>query len=157
MTCKILKIIYKLLPFPFLRALIIDKHFSRCKNCSEELELDEIKIETGFLEKIDLWESLKERILLSEKSCRRAIRKIQFAFAISLIIVSLGLCFITYINTINIKKSVEFRWEEKKEGRYAIVENAYIRGKRAKVYIFKTKEPDISIVWLEPEKEVNYK
>lgn len=154
MKCKILNIIYNLIPFSYLRALIIDKHFSRCKNCSEELEFDEIKIKDEFFKNFDLWETLKGKILLAEKSREIVLRKLQLAFATSLLIVSLGLCFISYFNT---KKSLELSGKEKKEVSYAIVENAYIRGQKAKVYIFKPKVPGISIIWLEPEREVNYK
>lgn len=150
MFCFILKIIYNIFPFTFLRALIIDKHFLTCKKCREESELKEIKLTEIEFSGIDIWQGVLERINLS-KSPVKLMRRWQLVFIFSIIIVAISLGLIINLTTKRTEKIAE------KEGRYAIVENAYIRGKRAKVYIFKPKEPSISIVWLEPEREVNYK
>lgn len=150
MFCFILKIIYNIFPFTFLRALIIDKHFLTCKKCKKESQLKEIKLTVIEFSEIDIWQGVLERINLSKRP-EKLMRRWQLAFIFSIAIVAIGLGLIMYLNTKRTEKIIE------KERSYAIVENAYIRGKRAKVYIFKPKEPGISIVWLEPEREVNYK
>lgn len=73
------------------------------------------------------------------------------AFVFSLIITSIGLGLLIYQNT---KKATNLAKEKREES--TVVGNAYIRGERTKVYIFKTKKPEISIIWLEPDREYNH-
>ncbi len=151
MLCFILKVIYNIFPLTFLRAIIIEKHFLTCKRCGEEFELEEIKTPERPFQQIDLWPLIYEKLALKENR-KKIIKVFHWAFVSSLIITSIGLGLLIYQNT---KKTLT-PTEEKREGS-AIVENAYIRGGRAKVYIFKTKKPDLSIIWLEPDREYNYK
>jgi|GEM_PF-2690923 len=151
MVCFILRTIYNIFPLTYLRAKIIDNHFLTCKRCRKEFEIKEISINKDIFQKIDLWPQIYQRLTLKEET-KKVIKVFKWAFALSIIIVSIGLGLVIYQNR---KGNLNQGWE-KREGN-PIVENAYFRGEKAKVYIFKTKEPDISIIWLEPNREYNYK
>jgi len=151
MKCFILRTIYNIFPLTFLRVTIIDNHFLTCKRCREEFELKEININESILQKIDLWPLIYQRLTLKEET-KKIIKVFKWAFVFSIIIASIGLGLVIYQN----RKETLNQRGEKMEGS-AIVENAYFRGEKAKVYIFKTKKPDISIIWLEPDREYNYK
>ncbi|MCI0470858.1 MAG: hypothetical protein L0Y73_04310 [Candidatus Aminicenantes bacterium] len=68
MKCKIIRLLYNAIPLNFLRAYLIDKHFSVCEACSAELadeaKIAEFIIHPGEVAKSkDLWPGIENEIL----------------------------------------------------------------------------------------------
>jgi len=178
MRCERYKDLYRRLPW--LRTILIRKHFIRCEECRREMEAgidDGPFVRAEDLEGEDLWPALRERLsslgqpeagrLAGTRGtrARARARKLGPAFVPVLILVLAVLVAVSYIGLRSLKTVLN---SERQAGtrpaapevlatasspRPAIFQ-AFIEGKRARVLIYvEPKNPRISLFWLEPSKE----
>jgi hypothetical protein len=166
--------------FPRLRTYLIRKHFIGCDVCRREMESETNGVQFFRAEDLDgedLWPALRERLSsLGEPEAgptavtRRSrphprAKRFGPAFAPALILALAVLAAVSYLGIRSLRGVLN---SERRSGLRpaesealaaasppgAVIEQAFISGKRARVFIYvEPKNPLLSFFWLEPSKE----
>jgi hypothetical protein len=178
MRCERYRDLYR--RFPWLRTLLIRKHFIRCEECRREMEAvinDGSFFRADDFGGEDLWPAVREGLssLGQPAAGRRAgmrgtgrrpqVRRLGPAFVPALILVLAVLAAVSYLGLrslrtiLNSERQAGPRPAESKtlavaSRSGAAIDQAFISGRRARIFIYvEPRNPRMSFFWLEPTKE----
>ena len=157
MRCSFFNLLYRLVPFNFLKVLIMNIHIVKCPLCgdlknSDELLKNDLKKLEFSVKQTDLWpgikRGLKDRIKVKEN--RGGIYLWRYAAAAGLLLV-LAFSF-NLLNKKNIftGEKEEINGEKNEE---VVVKFIEIDGKEARGFFFNSSNRDRLIVWVQKNKE----
>lgn len=178
MRCERFRDLYRRLPW--LRTILIRKHFIRCEECRREMEAginDGPFFRADDLRGEDLWPALRERLSsLGQPAAGRPAgtrgarprpraKRLGPAFAPALILVLAAVAAVSYLGLRSLRsvltserqagpRQTESRSLTAVSRPGAAIDQAFINGKRARIFIYvEPKNPRISFFWLEPSKD----
>ncbi len=147
--CKIVHLLFKILPIKIYQDLLIRHHIQNCSSCQKELasvaETKPFLIQEGELDVPEsLWPAIKARIS-QEKIKRRVLLPLRWRWAAVAglaVIITLGVWLLFVISPI--KKPVEESLVERFQIKYIKVQDT-----PAKVYLYTLQEPKMVFIWAE--------
>lgn len=178
MRCERFRDLYRRLPW--LRTILIRKHFIRCEECRQEMEAginDGRFFRADDLRGEDLWPALRERLSsLGQPAAGRPAgtrgartrpraKRLGPAFAPALILVLVAVAAVSYLGLRSLRsvltserqagpRQTESRSLTAASRPGAAIDQAFINGKRARIFIYvEPKNPRMSFFWLEPSKD----
>ena len=165
MKCKLNKFLFRLLPIPAWQAYLLDKHFSRCPLCREQIttdeQLKELLVSPEKAERLPgLWlyvnKHMEEpadhptRKLVPERLFKGKINSgifpgWQWKTAVVGLVLALAIVFLPF----SLKKNStgETHHTEINGADQVVVKSVKIGSEAAKFYFFESKDPDKLIVW----------
>lgn len=156
MKCRLFNLIYRIVPFNFIKVIVINLHFSKCPFCGD-LEISDEQIKTDLeklkysVEKFDLWPGIKKEI-----KSRNEVRKIRPGFLQWGYAAAAGLVLILAFsfNLLNVKgRFFDEKVKDEGSGEKVVVKFIEIDGKEARGFFFNSGNRDRLIVWAQKNKE----
>ena len=159
--CKLYKFLFRVLPLNTWQVWLMDKHFSICPRCREEVETDErVRQLLVSLEDSDALSSVWPRLQgkIQEEETVKPVSKTKKGLSIfhkwqwAAVGVALLLMIILLPFSLNFdKKPIDTSGSgevEEKVDEQVVVESVKIDSHAAKIYFFNSKDPNKLIVWV---------
>jgi hypothetical protein len=161
--CLVYEILYKLLPLPLLRALLIEKHFAGCPRCREGFNQTDRAVREladtpeWVTQEQSLWPSIRARILeLQAPAKKKTLRpdpagRRKWRWAAAGFSLTLMLSFNLLIRQAEHMTAAASDITPAEASPDVTVNFAEIRGRKARHYIYQT--PSKSYIWFVQDKD----
>ncbi|MEN8154470.1 MAG: hypothetical protein ABFR75_10650 [Acidobacteriota bacterium] len=157
MMCWLFKFFYRIVPFNFIKAIIINKHFAQCPNCgevkiSDEQIKDDLKKLENSVKQTDLWPGVERGIRIRKKVKKNRAGSFLWRYAA---VAGLLLVLVFSFNLLNRKNNfigekVKINGKKSEE---VVVKFIEIDGKEARGFFYNSDNRDRLIVWAQKNKE----
>lgn len=155
MMCKIYKILFRWVPIKRWQSFIISRHFETCPACRveilEEQRLEQLLVTPGqVVEEDSLWWEIRAGIVPSAPVRRRRLSgvfsfqhpRLAWGMAAAVLVIAAVLLTVPSIIPDN-------RANNHRENKIFSVRSAEREGKPVQFHVFSSKDPDMTMVWVE--------